>query len=228
MPQDTSGERLAWLLTGFAFAISAISGLLQGTWGAWAVRLGPESPVWHAYVRWAPVGNHGRTFLFVAWGISLLVLPFLRKHLSPRIPVMMGAMFLMALVLGGVVGWVEGAFIDGMHYVWLAAYGHVELLIVLAAVIVALPTRSMDWLLWVAISIYAVRQALSILWEVASSSFGVPGAWTPPLSTLHAIRAGTYIVMIALALYRLQLARRGMRVPALLDLLNRRSASAFR
>ena len=225
-PNDV--RRRAWIVTGLAFVISGAVSLVQATWAAWAFRSGPDSQLWMQFIRWAPAGNHSRTFGKLAWGAALAFLPWLQNFSARMTIVMVGSVLILAVLTGGVVGWMEGSFVDGTHYGWVAVLNNLELVAVLAAVIIALLLGSMDWLLWLAVCIYALRLAINVIWSVGRVSFHVPDAWLPPLWINLVIGITAYFLLIALALRRIDLARRGVYVPALLELLDERPASAIR
>lgn len=113
------------------------------------------------------------------------------------------------------------------HFVATATLDAVEMLLLFGALLTALVQGTMDRLLWVALTVYATRQALNVLSFSAIAWGEVPGTWSP--SPVHIAATGTVLwaVLLALALRRLALAGRGQPSPALLEPLAGRAHSTL-
>ena len=206
-----------WLLTGMAFTLMGINGVLQDTWAVVAVLSGEGSVPYELYVRWSPVGNYGRAVLVCVFALLLAVAPFLKNLSSRPVRVLMGAVLVLGLVLGGWIGAGTGAIQSAKHWSAAAVLDSLELVLLLGALMIGLLTLAMDQILWLTLAVYAFHAALNVAAFSALAWFRVPGAWTPPPKYVALFIAVTYLVMLVLTLRRSRLARRGVAVPALLE-----------
>ena len=209
-----STNRKAWLLSGIAFSLHALNRLVQNTVGSWAYFAGPGTPVYEQYLLLAPIANHSRTFAMMAYLGALLVLVAWTGADRPRFMGMAVMALLLSMTLGGLFGWMEGSFVRQTHYSAVAILDVFELLLILSMLLVALVADGVDRLLWSILSVYAFSLALSILWTAALVGTGF--WWTPAPWHMHAYRSLLTGLMLACAVRRLVLMRRGADVPGLM------------
>lgn len=219
---------VSWKVVGIAFVFGGIANCLYSVGAIWAFLSGPDSAAWAQYVRWSPTGNYARAFVkFVAGAaLALAAIASIRSRLGDW--KMLLLLSVGAYVLGGVLGWIEGTDRWSLHYTNLAIYEAVEVGALLSALLVGLLKNSMDRHLWIIVGLYTFRQVLNVLFWAAFAWITVDGAWTPHPSQVHIFGAIVYVAMIAVAARRLQLARRGVRVPSLAEPLMPSRASLLR
>lgn len=98
----------------------------------------------------------------------------------------------------------------------------------LGMLVLALSRNSMDRLLWLALSVHAVKQSFNAIWLLAASWFDLAGNWEPRPWTIQAQMALLGCLTLTIAARRYQLARRGVHVPSLLEPLMARTPASFR
>lgn len=214
---DPSHHR-AWLVTALAFAMAGATSVVQNTAAAWAFRAGAGSVPWNLFLEWAPRGNYGRICLKISFAVLLALLPRMAGVPTRRVAWISAATFVLMLAAGGVMGMMEGSLKEVTHYPAYAMLQLGEMVALLVALFVGLVASSVDRWLWAALAVYGFRQALNVLTWTALAWHGVPGAWAPDPKVLHLFGIAGYLAMAAIALHRLRLARRGVRVPGMMDL----------
>jgi hypothetical protein len=220
-------QRAAWLLTGLTFTLMASNAILHNASAVLAFFSGPGTPVYKEYLRWSPAGNYSRIFLVLAYAGALVFLPRIWSSARGRFQPLSLALMLLAMGVGGLVGWMEGPYVAGKHWTAFAVLNALGLVVLLGALLGALFTHSMDRLLWGCVGIYALHEAFNVIWHSALAWIRVPGAWAPNPAQIQVYAALTYLAMLGLALRRLLLARRGVYVPALLEPLERKLFSTI-
>lgn len=210
-------QRMSWKVAGAGFVLGGASGTVMNVWAAWAFLAGPGSAVWNEYLRWAPSWNHGGAFLKACLGCALVVAAVGRREPGPGFLRRTLAVLVAALFAGGVAGWIEGPLDGSVHFTNAAIFETVELIAMFAALLTSLFRDSMDRLLWIALTIYTVRQALNAILWMALAWARVPGAWVPKPVTLQLFGIVSYGVMLALSYRRVTLARRRVPVGTLLE-----------
>ncbi|HEX2095234.1 MAG TPA: hypothetical protein VHG28_22750 [Longimicrobiaceae bacterium] len=213
----SEAHRTSWLLTGIACVILGANGAIQNVGAVWAFLAGPGTVVYQGFIRWTPVGNHSRNVLSIAFAVALLVQGFARLPLSKKVVWGYSLAFLLASGLGGWYGWEEGSLVEARHYLMIAVLDGVQMIFLFLALLQALRSEGMDRLLWVCLVLYAVRQALNVFWWSGAAWVRVPGAWHASLLEIQAYSSLVWTAMLSIAGYRLFLARRGVRVPALIE-----------
>lgn len=217
-------QRMTWFVVGAAFSLSAIDGLAQSAAGGWALLAGPGTPVFEQYLRLAPAANHSRTFLGIGMGLLLTLLAGFRSAGGVGRGAVL-ALLGLSMIAGAAVGFHEGPLSASRHAEAAARFDMIETWAILLALLLSLLSYSLDRVLWFALFIHAVRQSWNALWSSAFAWADVPGAWVPSAVGTHMIAIGAWSLMAALAYHRLRLARRGIPVPALLELTRARDAS---
>jgi hypothetical protein len=201
----------AWILTGSAFLLQAVSLVVQLSFGTAALWRGAGSRTWDAYLAWSPAFNHSRTFHLIAFALALLLLLRRSNARSALVP----GLVLIALghLTGAGVGRMEAEYSALTHYTAVARWDVIELLLFLPLLHAALPSARIDRLLWFALSVYTFHLALSILWFAGLSRLAVPGEWAPQPWVLHALRLDLTTGLCVIAVHRLALVRAGRTVP---------------
>lgn len=210
--------RAAWFLTGVTFVIFSLHHSIQNVGAMWAFLAGPDTVVYSRYLMWAPVGNHSRTFLGVAFHGALVILVSRSKAPTRRFWTLTFVAFFSAMCLGGLFGWTERLREFEAHYSATALLDIVGLVLLLWALFVASVKGTMDRLHWLCIATYALMLVLGVLWHTALVWIRVPGAWAPSPLHMHVYRVVLGGVMVAVAAYRIGLANRGVYVPGLFEI----------
>jgi hypothetical protein len=216
-PDEQSGKRAAWMLTGGAFSAAGFMTVMQNVWGFRAFAAGPGSQAWVEYVRWAPAANHARGFLTVAFIGILLVLPLLRGKITRRSVGAVSAVLGGGALLGALAGLLEGEMVGLVHFTAIAASGTFLLALLAAALLLHLARDTMDRILWMSLCVYGFHVAIGSLWHSALAWMGVPDASHPPVWVIAMLDAAAAWAMVGLAGRALVLARRGVYVPALFE-----------
>lgn len=210
-------RRIPWLITALAFGMEAVNKGIQGAFGAWAYFAGPESAVWGRFLFWNPIFNHSRTFLLLAYCALLFQMAVRRTPIPDRYPRLASGALLAGMAAGALLGWAEKGFDELRHYSAVARWDVVAMLVLLVALVAAVLGTRVDRVLWAALGVYAFSLALNVLWFAAFSRVGMPGQWAPRPWEIQLYRVVLFGLMALLALHRLRLARRGTRVPALVE-----------
>lgn len=206
---------MAWSLTGVAFTFHAANVGTQAGFGTLAYVSGAGTRVYDAYIGLSPLFNHSRTFALVAFAAALMVLAR-RPVLPERFLRLATAAILASAAVGAFVGSAEGGFLPSRHFVAVALWDVVELLIMLVALFVLLLGSRADRLLWYALCVYVFSLALNVVWFAALSRWGVPGEWSPKPWHAQLYRFLLTSLMVVLAARRLMLWRQGKSPPGLL------------
>lgn len=213
---DGGTRAVAWRLTAWVFALYALDDVSQLAFATVAYVLGPESPIFTAYLWWAPIANHSRTF--VVWSLYLglaglaLSRPSARPHLVRGFPIVVLAM----LVGGGMIGWSEGSFDAARHLSATAVLDTVGFVGLSGVLFLTMIRGTIDRALWFALVAYGSASVISSLFLAAMAWAGVAGAWTPPVYAMELVRLTFGSAMVALASWRLRLAWQGLPLAGLL------------
>lgn len=218
LPGARPAHRAAWELTAIGFLVAGVSSVVWSVFAVWAVVAGEGSAAWNGSVTWMPVGNYGRSLVKAMLALILCCIPWL-AGLTPRArrAASLGSLLAM-FAAGGVYGYLEGPLRSGTHFSIYAVFQTAELILLLVALFLAVVQSTMDRWLWAILAIYGVRQALSALSVSALAWLGFPGRWALNPMVVHLMGVASYLMIMALAHRRLQLARRGVAVPGMFDL----------
>jgi hypothetical protein len=205
----------AWLPTGVAFAMIGAVATAHAAWAAWAVFAGPESGVYAAYLRWLPAANDARSSAMLGYVVLLAVVAALRRG-APRAGWVAAGM-VACMVAGAVVGGLgEGAFTAPVHYLVLSAFDAATVILLLAALYLALVRHAFDYLLWVALAIYAAREVLMVnFMGMLALDILLGGQGMLVVSVI------SMALMVECTRRRLAAAREGRDVPTLLERVGR-------
>lgn len=210
-------QRVFWALAGAAFVTHGTAQGVQNLWGLWAMVEGGSSATMGHYLRWVPAFNHSRTFLWLAF--SGVMVWFARRSTLPgrrAWGVALGALGA-GLAAGAALGFAEGTLVAESHYTRVALWDAFELVVMLGVLFVSLLSGRLDRYLWAGLAVFAVMVAINIVWYAAMSMIEDRRVWSPAPWLMSAFRIVPTSLMVALAVRRLQLARRGTRVEALLQ-----------
>jgi hypothetical protein len=208
-------HRAAWRMTGAAFLLHGVGQVIQYSWGGKAMLDGAASFAMISYLRWAPALNHSRTFLLLGFCAALVAFAVRKKLPDSTFWLTYSGTLLVAIGVGAVLGFNEGSLVVRRHFLSVAGWDTVELLVLLVALLAVLMADRIDRLLWAALATYAFSVALSILWFTVLSSFGAPGEWTPSPWHVAAYRAVAMFGTCAFALRRVHAALHDYRVPGM-------------
>lgn len=206
----------AWRLTGVSFLSDAALKTCQNVWGNWAFFAGSGTDVYTAYVRWMPVANHSRSVMLLA-SAGLLVAWARGSRLEARHWRVAYATLLAGVVAGAALGWAEGGYDLALHHSVVSLISLATLLLLAAALLLALSRASFDRVLWSALALYALHEALNVVWFSAYAWLDVEGVWAPSPWHVMAVRVAAFALLCAIAGHGLLLARRGVRIAAPLD-----------
>lgn len=222
----SAARRVSSSLVGVAFAANGFGGLVQGTLAVWASAAGAGSAVYDTFLRFAPAMNQSRTGLEIA--LALLLMSVAVKGARPLALWLLLAVLAAGWAAGAAVGLLEGTLVTSRHFPMVALLDGVEMVALLAMLLLALSRSSMDRLLWLALSIHALKQSFNAIWFSAFAWIDIPGGWAPRPWTIQTQMAVLGCLMLAIAVRRYQLARRGVHVPSLLEPFTAKPLSSFK
>lgn len=202
-----------WFVTGATFTVLGVHAVVQCTWAIAAVARGKGSAVYEAYMGLLQEMNDARGVVVFGYAAALLAILSARRPFPARPGPVYGAL-LALLAVGTAVGALEGGFDRPGHYGVIAVMGTLTLVLLLTALYRALTTGAFDYLLWIAMSIYAIREALA---ANIFSVLGVENAWRPHGRTVSLLASASLVLMIACSLHRLRLLRAGLDAPDLMS-----------
>jgi hypothetical protein len=211
-------HRTSWWITAVCFALLTVSLLLHQAGASWAYFSDPDSAVWTHFLRWMPVANHGRSGLVLGLGAALLIAS--RPHDAKSAGVRRAAIatLLAGLALGSAIGWREGPVTgEGGAHAYAIAILHVaEFSVLLFAIGYAVAVDSIDRLLLMVLCLYTSLIAFSVGFFSAAAWVDVPGSWIPSQLGFFALGSAIKLLMLAVAVHKYRLLRRGEPAPALL------------
>lgn len=213
LPPDAPAAE-AWRVAGTGFLVSGVHAMVQNSAAAWAIRVGPESPFFQAYVALVPEANDGRAM--VALGTAALLAWCVRRPLGWSVG-RLALVYAVLLAVGTAIGALEGPFTPARHFTVVNAIDLPMVMAMLAALVLGIGGTALDRLLWLALAVYAVRSALHVIVIAGVAWFDVPAVWTPPPLLLPALTVLGHGAMAALAARRLHLRARDRAVPSFLD-----------
>jgi hypothetical protein len=216
-PRPGRGPRSgAWYLAGVAFTLDGAIALVHNSAAVAAVMAGPGSAFYARFLALTPPGNDARGVLMLAFAAAAFAV-VLRGRPVPRPRIVVTGAAACALA-GFAAGFLEPP-LDrgGVHFTVLSVVDAAAVILLFAALYRGLLAESLDWLLWSALAVYAVQQAMSSDVQVFLAWAGVTGSWAPPHSVLLWTALASVLLMLACTARRLALARDGLDAPALLE-----------
>ena len=218
----TARERatLAWGLTAANFLVVGIYATAHSTLAALAIAMGEGTWLWENVGHWAGAANAGRGVVSVVYAAMLLGLMALDRRAGLRIMSVAKWVLLAAAILGTLAARPLIPFDDPhANYTVLAVLNGISAISLMAALVAAVLNDGLDELLWLAATVYALKEVVTV------SLLGVMAWWTvSPQAAAMRIAYWMAIVlttvMAALAGRRLQLAAAGRRVPGVFERLD--------
>lgn len=212
----TVDQRALWRLAAAAFLLSGANGLASSTTALWGMLSGDGTFAMDFAVRAKMVGNDGRGLMMVGYAVGMILRLATGRLARTGSLGRETARLLPWMLAGSLLGLFDET--DGGHYSLVAAISALAVVLLLAALWLSVARGAMDYLLWLAILAYTVREAIDVSLISVFSWIGVPGAWLPSFRTLQEVAVATYLLMLACVARRLVLARRGRPVPTLFEL----------
>jgi len=214
----TSTRTTAWFMAGVTFVMNQAMATAHAALSVVAMLAGRESGLYALVVALLPSGNDARSTLVLGFALALAWVVLLGKPSPPRRAIVAAAVALMA------VGFVAGFFEPPVeqqhgreHWSLMSYLGAATAVVLFATLYRAMVRESIDWLLWVALALYAVQQALTSNIQMVLSWAGFDGGWAPPPWTMSWVGLVSALVMLACTARRLALARAGLEAPGLLE-----------
>ena len=201
----------AWRFAGVAFAIYGVHGAVQGVAAAWA-QAREGSPFYAAYLAVDPAGNLGRAILMLGAALGLLLL--VEGRLAAAVRERPAAALFTALAVGTAVGAMLGS-LGPKHYPPVAVTSVVTVLVLFAVLWRARTGAAVDYVLWVALALYAIREALSANYMIALANVESRMVWSPDPLSFYYVSVALPVPMLLCAVYRLSLLRAGRPTPSL-------------
>ena len=209
-------RRAGWRLAGAGFALLGGTMAAQYAGAVAAFGLGRGTAAWDAYLRWAPALNHSRIGGGIALAAGVGYVAWTGRFPERRAWVGLAAGMAAASLAGAWLGALEGAFDLRTHGAATALGATVELVAFGAALLVSAARGTLDAFLFTALTLYAGSLALGVpVVSLMVLRTGVEDG-RPPSWLFQLVQAVFMSSMLALAVLRLSLLRRGIRVRAVL------------
>ncbi|HSU14250.1 hypothetical protein [Longimicrobium sp.] len=160
------------------------------------------------------IGNDARGFAVFGFALALTDMMVRRRPAPPRRVVIWGMVGLLAVGAG--VGVLEGAFVGSRQHSVIALVSGATVVALFAALYAGMVSNSIDWHLWVALGIYAVREALASVISAARAAGYIANEWKPSAVWIFPLGMASVLVMLWCTLVRLGVAR-GTDAPGLLE-----------
>jgi len=208
-----------WALTGAAHVLAGGVAAVQAVMAGWAYAGGESGAAFRLYARLHGPLDESRGMLLAGFACALCLLVARRglvRWSTPRT----WALLLVCAVIGALAGAGERTFQEHVHYPMVAVTSAATVLALLGALWLALLNDALDYLLWLALALYAVREALDVNLLSVFGWMGVGPAWLPGRVALDAAAAGVWAAMLVLALMRDRAASRGVATPGLFAAVN--------
>lgn len=200
-------HRRAWRLSGATFALMGASGLVQCSFGSWAILAGDGSGVWSAYLRWAAAFNYSRNFAEVVF-LALLLGGAWHRRGEPVPGGSPWTVLLLAMLAGGLFGWREGSLVAARHYPGIAVMDAALFACWALVMSVVVVRDGVDRWLLLAMAVWAVPLPLNALWFFWLARTGT-GVWTPRPFDMQLYRLAFHALTLLVVVHRWRLARRG-------------------
>ena len=214
-PRPGRNVRLgAWRLAGVTFttigAIATVAALLAIP-AAWHHR---GDAYYDFFMRFMTIANDARDFAVFGFALALADMMVRRRAAPPRRVVAAGMLGLLAVGAG--LGVLEGAFDGPRQHSVIALVSGATVVVLFAALYAGMVRNAIDWHLWVALGIYATREALNAVASAARAVGYISNDWKPSALWIFGLGMGSVVAMLWCTLVRLGVAR-GTDAPALLE-----------
>jgi hypothetical protein len=202
----TSARTATWFMAGVTFASDGAVATVHALLAVAAVFAGEGTTFFDVYLRFVPPGNDARSMVVLGFALALAWVVLLGRPAPGRRAIVAGAAAL--LVAGFVVGLFEPPLgSGGDHFVVMSYFGAATAVLLFAALYRAMVRKSIDWLLWIALALYAVRKAISSNIQIVLAWFGFGGGWAPPIRSIMWAGLVSAVVMLACSVLRLRAKR---------------------
>lgn len=207
-------RQAGWRLAGGGFLLLGASMVAQHAAAVAAFARGPGTVAWDVYLRWVPALNHSRIGLGIALAAGVGYAAWAGGFPERRAWARLAAGMAAASLAGAWLGALEGPFDLGTHGSAAAVGITVELIAFGAALLVSATRGTLDAFLFTALGVYAGSLALGVpLLSMMVLGTGLESG-RPPNWLLQLVQVVFVTTMLGLALLRLTLLRRGLRVRA--------------
>jgi hypothetical protein len=213
-----SARTAAWFMAGVTFTLEGVLVVIHSVTGVAAFFSPRGSAFFKTFVALAPAGNDARSLLVLGFAAGLVwVLLLGRAAPSPRTIVAT----LCALILAGFAAGLAEPPLQARgnpnHLGLMSLASAATAVLLFAALYRGMVRGSVDWLLWVALALYAAEEALSSNILTVLTWAGVGGGWAPPIWSMMWGSALAPAAMLACSARRLALARAGIEAPGLIE-----------
>jgi hypothetical protein len=214
----TSARTAAWFMAGVTFASEGAVATIHSLLAVAAVLAGKGSGFYDLYLGFMPAGNDARAMVVLGFALALGWVLLLGRPSPGRRTIFAAAAGLIAI--GFIAGLLEPPVRQqqgGDHFSVMSYFGAATAVVLFAALYRAMVRETVDWLLWVALALYAVQEAVSSNIQMVLSWAGFGGGWAPPAKTMLWAGLVSAFAMLACAVRRLAIARTGGDPPGLLE-----------
>jgi hypothetical protein len=209
----------AWFPTGVCFAAVGAYSAGNAVLVPFVQRMDPNTAAYATAVRWVQAGNVGRSCGVVAAALLLGALLAVPAASVGRVARHSVAPIVLSILAGTTAFAVYGNMEVRPYVTLLAVISCITVVLLLGVLLAGVARDGMDQLLWLALAAYAVKETFSVSlftllawWKVQPQSAAfVAFYWVNGLAM---------VVMVMLAVRRLQHARSGHPVPALFERLH--------
>lgn len=207
-------RRAGWRLAGAGFLLLGATLVPQHAGAVAAFVRGPGTATWEVYLRWAAALNSARIGAGIALAAGTGYLAWTGRYPERRVWAGLAAGMAAASLAGAWLGVQGGAFAVRTHGSAIAVGVTLELIAFGAALLVSATRGTLDAFLFAALALYAGSLALGVpVLSLMTLRTGLEDG-RPPGWLLQLVQAAAMSAMLALALLRLALLRRGIRIRA--------------
>jgi hypothetical protein len=212
----TSAHTAVWFMAGVTFVCAGAVATLHAVLAVGAALAGEGTTFYDVYLRFMPPGNDARSVVVLGFALAFAWVVLLGRPAPGRRTIVGGAAGLLA------AGFVAGLFeppvgAGGGHFSVMSCFGAATAVLLFAALYRALVRETIDWLLWVALALYAVQEAIISNIQGVLSWAGFGGGWAPPPRAMYWVGVLSAFAMLACTARRLAIARAGGEAPGLLE-----------
>ena len=209
-------RRAGWRLAGLGFLLLGATMVPQHAAAVVAFARGPGTAAWDVYLRWAPALNHSRIGGGIALAAGVGYVAWSGRFPGRRVWAGLAAGMAAASLAGAWLGALEGSYDTRTHGSAVALGVTVELVAFCAALLVSVTRGTLDAFLFAALTLYAVSLALGVPLLSMMVLRAGPESGRPPNWLFQLLQVAFMSTMLALALLRLVLLRKGLRLRAVL------------
>ena len=205
-------------MAGVTFTVDGALALVHSLVCVAAAFVPQESSFFRAYLRFTPAANDARNLLVLGFAVGLGWVLLLRRPAPPARAIVATAGVL--ALAGFVAGLAESPFEQQRgagHMGVLSLAGAATSLLLFAALYRGMVRETIDWLLWIALALYATDQAISSNIQTVLAWAGFGNAWAPSFRSMMWVGLASGSAMLVCSVRRLALVRSGEEAPGLLE-----------